>query len=214
MNNNQSNKLGVECFSVVNKLPFLNYLKNVINVFDKRNYQLIRINLIEVKVIDKIVTPCFLLVDTGNKSVIKEGDFISKFHLRELYCKYQKDMGVIILNCTKKDNIPLLNNDLSVNLNKNLLTLFPYLEGVVLDLINHKYEFNQIDYDKLNNGIRKNYVANINERQTFLICEKKEREQKEKTTTEELSKLLSYIDTLNLDEITKESLKNRIKIKI
>lgn len=212
--NKENNEKGksISNFSKVKTNDFYNYLQEVINAFENKPYKIKTLNIKNNEKSDILTS----------QTILYNQEVISDFHFNNIKNKdtlsyvigeqkHSEDMLII----PNDDEISLLTEKMDVNLNWNLLHHFPYLNEVVLDFINYKYECElqnkEIDYGYLISNIIINYQELIK------INQGKRKEQKENEIREdkifvgEINRIISCIETSALDESKKRLLIYEVK---
>ena len=84
----------------------------------------------------------------------------------DVHEEMQIEKDVILLEVNPKEKeIPLLDKSMNINLTSFLIDKFPYLNDIVYDIINHKYEKvmnnSDINYQELVSDLEKKYHIQI-----------------------------------------------------
>ena len=196
-------------FAIVDFIPFLNYITKVLSIFDKKQYQYHILKVINDKsLMQKEMTVCLIY----NTAVIDQRHFnvINTESLLNYVAGNVKDNKDFIYFEIKEKEIPLLDKSMNINLTSFLIDKFPYLNDIVYDIINHKYEKvmnnSDINYQELVSDLEKKYHIQIAERQKFLIEEKAKLTKEEQKKERELNQIIAFIEKTELDEGTKKML--------
>lgn len=198
-------------FSSISTNDFYNYLKEVISIFENKTYIVKQIYVIDEKDNRKIL-----------QTVLYNKEIISDYHFNNIkrkdtlsYVISEQKNSEDMLILPSKTDISLLTDKMDVNLPWKLLHHFPYLNEIVLDLINYKYECElenkSMNYECLIGNIIPNYheliTLNLNQRKS----EKEKEIHENNIISSEINRIVSFIETSALDESKKKILIYEVK---
>lgn len=191
------------------------YMAKVFSAFEGREYEYYKVYLTD-QVGFGTKKYCYHLLLTKNvKNMNIELKTIQDLNLIK---QYSGDDEVIVLSLKDRQVLNLLDDNLNINADEYILSKYPYLQFVLLDLANILVEnYGSVSYTKLARDINNTYNDQIIERKKQIEENQKSKLAEMRKNDEEIKKLIKYVESLNLPEGDKLSIKynleKRIKIR-
>lgn len=196
-------------FTTIETIPFIDYLAKVLSIFENKeyNYQIFNVKD-DKKIYDNDITVCIIY---NNKKInANHLNTVNKYSLIEYIASTIKDRKDFVYFEIKDNDLPLLDENLNVNLSSLLIKKFPYLKDIIYDLIAHKYENamnnKPINYSFLTNKMKDEYAEEISARQQFLKEEEQKLNKEDQERNHEINEIINFIEQTKLDEGTKKIL--------
>lgn len=188
---------------------FYDYIVKVISIFDNKDYEYQIFNVTDERLPYKNPTSVFVMFDNSKINKNQFG-FIRTKGLIEYIDSNKKEKRDFVYFDVNSHYVCLLDEDLNVNLTSYFIKLFPYLEGVIYDLVKYKsdtmIEGSLFSYDYLVNNINSVYTKEIKERRDYLTDEKTKLSLQNSIKNDELEHIIQVVGSSKLDEGTKKML--------